>query len=519
MSFKSILFQDVETSIEKKVLEEPDYFRDLNLDKVVDSITAGMKEYNLKQLLFTPLHSVDQIRYRQEIMHDLEENEALFKIIKKFSKKIYEVAHSMKKVLENLEQKDIYYNNYLEKGILFKSVNVYCEAINTLVNDLASHDLKSKGLSEFRTFISNYSKSNAFISLLSETNALKSDLSTVKYCMLIKDNCIKVRKYENETDYTVEIEKIFQKFKQGDVKDYRKKLFEEPYAQHVEAGVLNMVAKMYPEIFSKLDSYCTKNKYFINETISKFSQEIQFYIAYLLYINKFKQAGLHFCYPQIVKQNKEIYNYEGFDLALADKLIGENKPIVCNDFYLKGKERIIVVSGPNQGGKTTFSRVFGQLHHLASLGYPVPGRRAQLFLSDKIFTHFEKEEDVKNLNGKLQDDLIRMHNILGQATTESIVIINEFLSSAALKDAVLIGKSIMNKLVELDSLCVCVTFLDEIASYSDKNVSMVSTVFPEDPVKRTYKIIRSPADGLAYALHIAEKYGLNYTSLKERIKA
>jgi DNA mismatch repair protein MutS len=147
-----------------------------------------------------------------------------------------------------------------------------------------------------------------------------------------------------------------------------------PEMNHIEARVLEFVARLYPDIFSNIDTYCEQNADYLDNTIGVFDREIQVYIAYLDYAARLKRARLKFCYPSISNTSKEVYGYEAFELALAGKLIPEKSPVVTNDFYLRDSERIFVVSGPNQGGKTTFARTFGQLHYLAGIGCPVPGQ-------------------------------------------------------------------------------------------------------------------------------------------------
>lgn len=488
----------------------PEFFTDLNCDQIVDAITTGREEYNLKPFFYTRLSRVEAVEYRHEVMQDLE-REPLYERVSSFAAKMREVRQRL------VQTQKMYYKEQKEAWFI-DGVEIYCGIIKSFVDDLAASKLRSRALLAFRSYLEAYSRSASFNSLLSQVAALKADLAAIEYTVLIKGGGFTVRKYDSEADYSREVERTFEKFKQGAVNDYRVKYSVSTDMNHIEAKILEFVAKLYPDVFDRLAGFCARNGNFIDGTVAAFDREVQFYLAYLEYITPLRRIGLHFCYPAVSDASQEVYAYDGFDVALAHKLVQDNSSVVCNDFYLKDEERVLVVSGPNQGGKTTFARAFGQLHYLANIGCPVPGEKAQLFLFDELFTHFERAEKVENLRGKLEDDLIRIHAILSRATPRSIIIMNEIFTSTTIQDEIFLSEKIMSRVIELGMLCVWVTFVDELASFGSQVVSMVSTVLPENPALRTFRILRRPADGLAYATAIAQKYGLTYDSIRERIR-
>ena len=508
--FTSILCEGPDSVPPGQAATRPECFHDLGLDQIVDAVVAPWKDYDLAGFFHVNLSNTDAVVYRQEVMRDLERAEVMT-VIRAFAKRMREMRQELPLAAKR-------YNTHERNRWHLGAVQRYVEAIETLRDDLAPLALRSRGLSRWRDYVGGYADSPTFLRLTAHTGQVLRELSMVAYAVTIDGATVVVRRYAGETNYAAEIEETFAKFRRGAVKSYLAKLPVTAGLNHIEAQVLDRVARLHPDVFGSLAAFRAEHEHFVDECVARFEREIHFYIGWLDFIAPFRSGGLSFCYPA-VSASKAISVRDAFDLALARRLLPEDKTVVCNDFALAGQERIFVVTGPNQGGKTTFARLFGQLHWLASLGCATPGSDAKLALFDRMFAHFEREEDIHNLRGKLHDDLVRMHRILAQATPSSIVVMNEIFSSTTLRDAVFLGREVLLRLNRLDLLAVCVTFLDELASGDAKVVSLVAGIDPVDPAARTFKLERRRADGLAHAMAIAEKYHVTESWLKKRIPA
>jgi DNA mismatch repair protein MutS len=487
----------------------PDCFPDLHLDEIVAAVTTRNVDDSLGKFFYAPLREVSDVDYRHQVFRDLERQEA--------REPIQGFVDNMRWTRREVGGAAKLWHPLQRQGWLAHAIESYCRAITQLRDDLTSLQLSSQGLRGFYGYLADYAQSDTFRKLTAETATVHTQLHEVRYTVHIHGLRVHVEKFRDQGDYSVGVVDTFERFATGVRDDYHVPFKNYPDMNHVEEQILECVAKLYPETFTSLDSYCRRNQHFIEPTIGRFEREVRSYLAYLEFVRRFSSAGMSFTYPEVTAERGVLSVESAFDLALAIKLVAEDKPIVCNDFRLSGPERIFVVTGPNQGGKTTFARTIGQCAYLASLGCPIPAKRASLMLPDRIYTHFERQETLATLHGKLDDELVRNHEILCEASAASIIVMNESFSSTTVNDALLIGTEVLERIIELNCVAVYVSFLDELADLSPACVSMVGEVAPDDPTRRTFTFTRRPADGLAYAAALADKYGLNHDVLRRRV--
>ncbi|MGH8118456.1 MAG: MutS-related protein [Rhodanobacteraceae bacterium] len=510
--FRSILWSrraDAGRTLEDTA--EAGRFRDLNLDQVVAAIDKAWPDERLAPFFHVPATDTGTIAWRQAVLRDLQQA-----ALRRATTAFVEALRATHAHLAEIEK--LYYPIEKQRARL-GAANVYCTAVQTLTAELARSHPDSAGLQHLHAWLTGYTASATFTKLSTDGKRVAAALDGIRYDLLVRAGSVTVRPYADEADASVAVEATFAKFRPGGA-------VARPPPQgrigfhglnHVEAQVLDKVAMLNPQPFAALQAFCGEHADFIDPLVARFAREVCFYLAWLAYIAPLRQAGLPFCFPNPAPDADAIEASGAFDVALAAKLVADRRAVVCNGFALHAGERMLVVTGPNHGGKTTFARMFGQIHWLAALGLTIPAADAHLLLFDALFTHFERAERIETLRGKLKDDLVRIRAILDHASPRSLIVMNEIFSSTTLDDALLLGRRVLGRLSRLGALTVCVTFLTELADFDTRTASMVAEVDPQDPDIRTFRITRRPADGLAYALAVANKHRVTREWLLKRI--
>jgi hypothetical protein len=501
--FESILFPP-QAARPELMVQQLAYFRDLGLDQIVETVTRSCDD---PQLFYTPLSDRETILYRQAIMRDLED----MTLRRRFAK----LSNQLRTLRRQLTAQGQVKLEYVEFSSLLSAAEQYLTILREFTAEFPYGKIHSKGLTDFLRYIGHCLNSPKIVRMHMDLINLERKLQSVEYTIFLDNHVIRVEMPEGQPSLDELVDKLFDRFQQ---ETHGGGTCQAPAGEadpRNENAILTLLANHYPELFEQLRIFHANYEDFADGRIFQFASDIQFYISYLDYTEHMKDLACSFCYPEITETWEGCQVNDGFDLALAARMSEQREPIVTNGFDLRGPERILVITGPNQGGKTTYARTLGQLHHLASLGVRVPGSSATLRLPDRIFTHFV--ETGRHGADNLREELLRLKEITDHATEQSLILINEIFASVSHDDGVFLGNRMLERFIEIGCMAVCVTFFEELAVYSPQTVSMMSGILPGTDAKRSYRITRKDPDGQAYALSLAEKKELTYEQIMRRL--
>ncbi len=503
----SILFKN-EYELNKNM---PDFFVNINADQVVNAILRNDEDKSNKSIFYTPLKSVEDIKYRQDIFKDLDNREIYVEFNSSISrlKKIYEAYKA-----------NIYESNtsWAGKRTELKQIDAYIKTINNFRDFLkSSNDIKSEGLKYLCKYLVEFTDRSEYKELEKNLDTVKRVVSGMRYTLVFNGCDIYVSEYKDDKDFTPYIADVLKGFDWDSQREYNYIVNEMVSSRLIDHNVLICLSKIYKDEFKALEAFCHLYKEFYDEDLYRIVLEAKFYTAVHFFNEKIESSGLSFCYPEFTDKFDE-ESIDSFDLALAYRLISRGDKIVTNSYSLKENERAIILSGPNQGGKTTFARQLGELHYFALLGMKVPGSYAKLHLIDSLFTIFKTEEAMETLNGKLQSELVMVHDIINKTTKDSLLIFNEIFASTTSLDGYELTKKLIESVEKIGCMCIFITFIDELSTISDITVAMRSNVLKDNPMVRTYKITKEESNGKAYANAISSKYHLAYDEIRGRIK-
>ncbi len=191
--------------------------------------------------------------------------------------------------------------------------------------------------------------------------------------------------------------------------------------------------------------------------------ELTFYLAAINLENYLKYMKLEVTVPQI----SDHYDYEGlYDIAIAIKKHGD---VVSNAH--KSDSKMWVITGANQGGKTTYLRSLGQAYLLFQAGLFVPAHRMEMPIIESIFTHFDKEEDTNLESGKFDDELRRFDLMISKLKENSLIILNESFQSTDEHEGSKIGFEIIKAMRDSGVRVILVTHMYDLATLIKKEYS------------------------------------------------
>lgn len=484
------------------------------------------------------------IRYRQNIIKDIIENDELYDLLDGIYFDLMDI-NSVVSSRNNASDPE-------SRLYMIKELSLFVKCADAIGSYFSRADtrLNSEGLIAFRDSIRGFVQSTEYKSLQEGCAKLDTSFTHAQSITIGAnlDNKLMISEAGivsvNDRPYRSGklIDKMFRMEFQNDEFLTIVPLAPQPKGESLtnsklNTGILQSLNEIYSKNISQLSSAIHNYAAASAQILMNF-REISFYLSAVKFIKDIQKNGLSMCAPQISDGNsQEIKGIYNINFALvnmkADTMeLNPDIKVVPNDIAFDEASRIYILTGPNSGGKTLFLQAVGLAQILFQLGLFVPAQNAVMHPVDAVLTHFANQEDLALRTGKLGQECENVKNLLDKVTGESLVLINEPFASTSFSEGTLLCEEIITVLSVVGAMGIIVSHFHELAEKAESYntgqkvksrvanlVAGVSDELDEDGFrKRTFKITRGTPSFKSYAKDIAMRYGINAQLVLENKK-
>jgi len=460
---------------------------DLETGRIISAAAKGddIVKTAFESALYSPLLKVEEIEYRQAVLRDARAHE--------------ETIRSMYQIVDETIRKQngafrvFSASNANELGKAMRSA--FRIALNFLAAFLPSlvplRHIADKQIKHF--------ESEGFRNLFATLSRELDD----KYLKLVKEKLGEIEGNDNEAivsaklgHYMNGVDYVFRKLEKSDRRAWKVvpayTLSERDATMGGVNDLDNRIGRALGEVANTL-AQSAKN---IESFFILLREELAFYIGCLNLESELKTLGYPICIPKILPIGDRKRTIKSVhDVAL---ILGKKTKVIPNDLVSDGTE-LFVITGANQGGKSTYLRSLGQAMLMAQCGMGVAAESCSMPLRASLFTHFRREEDSRMKSGKLDEELTRLGRALDYIKPDGTVMFNESFASTNEREGSEILRQITRAFRENGIEVFAVTHLYDYAETyeNDPKTRYLKAERREDGV-RTFKIIDGKPEITAY---------------------
>lgn len=544
----------------------PQTARDVGLQAVIERLSAGNEQQQAITDVFFSL-PVDPriICYRQEILHDLRQHPRLIAVLQRLMPTIEALAayHFRRDPRGEVRESTDLYEVTWRLGELEGIVACVSQLDDTLT--AVAPDLHSAGLQALHREVQRIAADPVFQELteklpdwLAQVRASQSVTVGINLDAHLQPHAA-VLLSVNEKPFTEAgflgklLDRTGAKWRgiaplRSAVPEEPKMMIGTPVPLPMPSRPNPLLAPLFRDLAQVLNKVCRP----IADALQTYTQingrlfvglwrELIFYLTAVRFVERLYAASLPLCRPQIAPMEARVCEVsDGYNVALALALSAGGAPVdlsrqvVTNNVALGEDGRIQILTGPNQGGKTTYVQAVGLTQVLAQAGLLIPGSRARISPVDGIYTHFPVEEKAAGGSGRFAEEAQRLSDIFARATRHSLLLLNESLTSTSAGESLYLTQDLVRAMRLVGTRAVLATHMHELAAGVDalnqdtpgdsRVVSLVASrvesaddgaAAGDGPITRSYRIQPGPPMGRSFARELAVKYGIGYEQLVE----